>query len=181
MSAPVIREVLMNFAKHVGPAVPVSGLAISPVVRQQLTSVVGAMKTAAPTTTATTVLLTGASADSAAAAQAVAHDMGRQLYRVDLNTVVSKYIGETEKNLNALFEQADSKQWVLFFDEADALFGKRSEVKDSHDRYANVEVSYLLLRLESYPGVVIFATNVPVEPPKGMFRYAVQLLPVPKK
>jgi len=176
MSAPVIREVLMNFTKSIGPAVPVSGLTVSPVVRQQLTSVVSRMKTAAPSAAATTLLLTGASSDSAAAAQAVAHDMGRQLYRIDLNAVVSKYIGETEKNLNMLFERADSKQWVLFFDEADALFGKRSEVKDSHDRYANAEVSYLLQRLKSFPGVVIFATHTPVDPPpKGMFRYVVVL------
>jgi hypothetical protein len=166
----------MNFTKHAGSAVPVSGLSVSPVVRQQLTSVVSAMKAAGPSSAATTLLLTGTSADSAAAAQAVAHDMGRQLYRIDLNAVVSKYIGETEKNLNMLFEQADSNQWVLFFDEADALFGKRSEVKDSHDRYANVEVSYLLKRLESFPGVVIFATNAPVgSAPKGMFRYVVTL------
>lgn len=175
MSAPVIREVLMDFTKHAGPAVSVSGLSVSPVVRQQLTSVVSAMKTAAPTAAATTLHLVGNPADTAAAAQAVAHDMGRQLYRVDLNAVTSKYIGETEKNLKALFDQADSKQWVLYFDEADALFGKRSEVKDSHDRYANIEVSYLLQRLESFHGVAIFATNAPVGHPKGMFRYAVAL------
>ena len=175
MSAPVIREVNMNFSKIV--SVPVAGATMAPAVRQQLASAVSAMKKAAPTAAATTLHLMGNSADTAAAAQAVAQDMGRQLHRVDLNAVVSKYIGETEKNLNALFEQADSNQWVLFFDEADALFGKRSEVKDSHDKYANIEVSYLLQRMESFHGVAIFATHAPVEPSvKGMFRYAVALL-----
>ena len=179
MSAPVIREVLMNFTKVMRPTGPLSGLSVSPVVRQQLMNVV---KAAAPSTSATTVLLTGASADSAAAAQAVAHEMGRQLYRIDLNAVVSKYIGETEKNLNMLFEQADSTQWILFFDEADALFGKRTDVRDSHDRYANVEVSYLLQRLESFSGVAIFATNcTDCTFPDKFFRYVVALGPVPKR
>ncbi|MBS1800202.1 MAG: ATP-binding protein [Acidobacteria bacterium] len=171
-----IREVPMKFIKHVGPMTPVSGLVVSPVVRQQLTSVVGAVKTAAPSAAATTVLLTGASADSAAAAQAMAHDAGRQLYRVDLSAVASKYIGETEKNLDRAFAAAEESGAILFFDEADALFGKRTEVKDSHDKYANIEVSYLLERLESFHGVAVFATNGPVDsPPKGMFRYVVAL------
>jgi len=86
---------------------------------------------------------------------------GRQVYRVDLSAVVSRYIGETEKNLSRLFEAAQHRDWILFFDEADALFGKRSEVKDSHDRYANLEVSYLLQRLESFDGLVVVATNLP--------------------
>lgn len=86
--------------------------------------------------------------------------LGREVYRVDLSQVVSKYIGETEKNLARVFDQAEDKDWILFFDEADAIFGKRSEVKDSHDRYANLEISYLLQRLEDSPGLVILATNV---------------------
>ncbi len=74
--------------------------------------------------------------------------------------MVSKYIGETEKNLDALFASAEKKGWILFFDEADALFGKRTEVKDAHDRYANLEVSYLLKRIEDYNGLVILASNM---------------------
>jgi AAA+ superfamily predicted ATPase len=84
---------------------------------------------------------------------------GRQVFRVDLSTIVSKYIGETEKNLEKLFSKAASKDWILFFDEADALFGKRTEVNDSHDRYANQEVSYLLQRVENFGGLVILSTN----------------------
>jgi hypothetical protein len=84
---------------------------------------------------------------------------GRSVYRVDLSMVVSKYIGETEKNLAKVFRQAESKNWILFFDEADALFGKRSETRSAHDRYANQEVAYLLQRLESFDGIVILASN----------------------
>ena len=84
----------------------------------------------------------------------------RQVYRVDLSMVVSKYIGETEKNLEKIFQQGENKDWILFFDEADALFGKRTNVNDSHDRFANQEISYLLQRVEDYPGVVILATNL---------------------
>lgn len=82
------------------------------------------------------------------------------VYRVDLSMVVSKYIGETEKNLEKVFTRAENKNWILFFDEADALFGKRTTVSDSHDRYANQEISYLLQRLEEYPGLVILASNM---------------------
>lgn len=84
---------------------------------------------------------------------------GREVYKVDLSMVVSKYIGETEKNLAKIFDKAENKGWILFFDEADALFGKRTEVKDSHDRFANQEVSYLLQKVEDYDGLVILATN----------------------
>jgi SpoVK/Ycf46/Vps4 family AAA+-type ATPase len=84
---------------------------------------------------------------------------GKEVYRVDLSMVVSKYIGETEKNLSNLFAKAENKDWILFFDEADALFGKRTNVKDAHDRYANQEVSYLLQRVEGYNGLVILASN----------------------
>ena len=93
------------------------------------------------------------------AAQVLAAALGLELFRVDLATVVSKYIGETEKNLERIFTAADGSNAILFFDEADALFGKRSEVSDSHDRYANIEVAYLLQRMEQYPGAVILATN----------------------
>jgi hypothetical protein len=93
------------------------------------------------------------------AAQVLAADLGLDAYRVDLATVVSKYIGETERNLDRIFACAEGSNAILFFDEADALFGKRSEVKDAHDRYANIEVAYLLQRMETYPGAVVLATN----------------------
>lgn len=93
------------------------------------------------------------------AAEAIANEAGLDLYRIDLSAVVSKYIGETEKNLKRVFDAAESSGAVLLFDEADALYGKRSEVKDSHDRYANVEVAYLLQRVESYRGLAVLTTN----------------------
>lgn len=83
----------------------------------------------------------------------------RDVFKIDLSMVVSKYIGETEKNLARLFDKAQNKDWILFFDEADALFGKRTGIRDAHDKYANQEVSYLLQRIESYPGLVILASN----------------------
>ncbi len=92
-------------------------------------------------------------------AEALAGALGVDLIKVDLSTVVNKYVGETEKNLSRIFDLATADAGVLFFDEADALFGKRSETKDAHDRHANIEVSYLLQRLENYPGLVILATN----------------------
>jgi len=94
------------------------------------------------------------------AAEVLARDLRLSLYRIDLSAVVSKYIGETEKNLRRVFDAAEQGSALLFFDEADALFGKRSEVKDSHDRYANIEVNYLLQRMESYRGVAVLATNM---------------------
>lgn len=94
------------------------------------------------------------------AAEIIASDLGLELYKVDLSTLVSKYIGETEKNLDRIFIAAAEANAILFFDEADAIFGKRSEVKDAHDRYANIEVGYLLQKMEEYDGVVILATNL---------------------
>jgi hypothetical protein len=93
-------------------------------------------------------------------AAVVARDLGVDLYRIDLSAVVSKYIGETEKNLERIFSSAEGSNAILFFDEADALFGKRSEVKDAHDRYANIEIAFLLQRMETYDGVMILATNL---------------------
>jgi len=84
---------------------------------------------------------------------------GHDVYRIDLSSLVSKYIGETEKNLSALFERAENKKWILFFDEADALFGKRTNVRDAHDRFANQEVSYLLQRVEEFSGLSILCSN----------------------
>jgi vesicle-fusing ATPase len=94
------------------------------------------------------------------AAEVIAGELGLDLYRIDLAATVSKYIGETEKNLRRLFEAAEASGAVLLFDEADALFGKRGEVKDGHDRYANLEVAYLLQRMESYRGLAILTTNL---------------------
>ena len=94
------------------------------------------------------------------AAEVLAAHLDLDLYRIDLSGVVSKYIGETEKNLRRVFDAAEQSGAILFFDEADALFGRRSEVKDSHDRYANIEVSYLLQRMEDYRGLAILATNL---------------------
>lgn len=94
------------------------------------------------------------------AAEVLANELGLDLYRVDLSAVVSKYIGETEKNLERVFRGAESSGAVLLFDEADALFGKRSDVKDSHDRYANIEIAYLLQRMEAYRGLAILTTNL---------------------
>src|SRR5262249_671249 len=94
------------------------------------------------------------------AAEVLSRELQLDLYRIDLSSVVNKYVGETEKNLRRVFDAADAGGVVLLFDEADALFGKRSEVKDSHDRYANIEVSYLLQRMECYRGLAILTTNL---------------------
>ncbi|MEO8935534.1 MAG: ATP-binding protein [Burkholderiaceae bacterium] len=93
------------------------------------------------------------------AAGIIAGELGLDLYKIDLSAVVSKYIGETEKNLSRIFSEAETSNAILFFDEADALFGKRSEVRDSHDRYANIEVGYLLQRIEEYEGITLLSTN----------------------
>ena len=106
------------------------------------------------------ILLAGKNrAKCLAAAQSLARDLGKGLYRIDLSAVVSEYIGETEKNLGRVFDAAKDSRVVLFFDEADALFGKRTDVKDSHDRYANIEINYLLRRAGKYPGLTILATG----------------------
>ena len=89
----------------------------------------------------------------------LAKELGREVYHVDLTKLVSKYIGETEKNLRQAFATAQAKHSILFFDEADALFGKRSEVKDSHDRYTNPEINYLLERIEKYDGIAVISAK----------------------
>jgi AAA+ superfamily predicted ATPase len=107
------------------------------------------------------VLFTGSSGTGKTmAAEILAHELSLELLQIDLSSVISKYIGETEKNLSAIFREAEQSQSLLFFDEADSLFGKRTEVKDAHDRYANIEVNYLLQRVEQYEGVVVLATNL---------------------
>jgi len=94
------------------------------------------------------------------AAEVIALELGQELYRIDLSQIVSKYIGETEKNLQRVFQEAEESCAILFFDEADAIFGKRTEVKDAHDRHANTEIAYLLQRMEAYDGITILATNL---------------------
>jgi SpoVK/Ycf46/Vps4 family AAA+-type ATPase len=94
------------------------------------------------------------------AAEMLARDLRRDLYRVDLGTVISKYIGETEKNLERIFDAARKIDAILFFDEADALFGRRTEVRDGNDRYANLDVNYLLQRIEAHDGLVILASSL---------------------
>lgn len=93
------------------------------------------------------------------AAEVIASDLEMPLYRIDLSAVVSKYVGETEKNLEKIFDSAESFNAILFFDEADALFGKRTQVSDAHDRYTNIEIGYLLQSMEEYTGIAILATN----------------------
>jgi AAA+ superfamily predicted ATPase len=108
---------------------------------------------------------------------------GREVYKVDLSMVVSKYIGETEKNLAALFDRAEHKDWILFFDEADALFGKRTQVRDAHDRYANQEVSFLLQRIETFNGLTILASNLAGNVDEAFARRFEQLVhfPMPRQ
>jgi SpoVK/Ycf46/Vps4 family AAA+-type ATPase len=107
------------------------------------------------------ILFSGASGTGKTmSAGVIAKDLGVDLYKIDLSAIVSKYIGETEKNLDRIFRAAQLSNAILFFDEADALFGKRSEVKDAHDRYANIEVAYLLQKIEEYEGIVILASNL---------------------
>jgi SpoVK/Ycf46/Vps4 family AAA+-type ATPase len=93
-------------------------------------------------------------------AEIIGSELKMDIYKIDLSTVVSKYIGETEKNLDKIFSEARESNGILFFDEADSIFGKRSEVKDAHDRYANIETGYLLQKMEEYDGIVILATNL---------------------
>lgn len=102
----------------------------------------------------------GTAKDKQVLANDIAQQMEQRLYQIDLSSVISKYIGETEKNLANLFIKAEKKNYILFFDEADALFGKRSSIKDAHDRYANQETNYLLSYLERYSGIVILSTNM---------------------
>jgi SpoVK/Ycf46/Vps4 family AAA+-type ATPase len=109
---------------------------------------------------------TGTATGKTMAAEVLAGDLNLALYRIDLSSLVSKYIGETEKNLRGVFEAAEQGGAILLFDEADALFGKRSEVKDSHDRYADIEVGFLLQRMEAFRGLTILTSNgaTPLDP-----------------
>lgn len=149
-------------------------LKLSPDVHAQLSGVVQMAKTAVSTASSAPLLFTGVGASVATAS--LAQEAGQPLYRVDLSAVVSQYIGETEKNLDQALAAAQAQRAILFFDEADALFGKRTEVQDAHDKYANVEVSYLLDRMAQYPGVVIVATQGEPDPANcKVFRDVVRL------
>jgi SpoVK/Ycf46/Vps4 family AAA+-type ATPase len=117
-----------------------------------------------------TLLSGGTAAAKAQVAEALARDLGLGLFRVDLSAVVSKFIGETEKNLGRLFDAAEAGGGILYFDEADALFGKRAQIKDSHDRFANVEIDYLLQRIEAFTGVAILAIKSTTRPSRAVLR-----------
>lgn len=105
------------------------------------------------------VLFSGNNSEKLSAAGYISNTTNSNLFRVDLSQVVNKFIGETEKNLSKLFDHAESKNWILFFDEADALFGKRTSVSDAHDRFANQFAAFLLKRIESYDGLAIISSN----------------------
>ena len=164
---------LERLARRMEPAVRLTDLVLPPDVLEQLREltvrarqrdrVLGEwqMAGAASRRRGLTALFAGASGTGKTmAAEVVAGEMGLDLYVVDLASVVDKYVGETEKNLDRIFAEAESVNGVLLFDEADALFGKRSDVSDAHDRYANVEVAYLLQRMELFEGIAILATNL---------------------
>jgi hypothetical protein len=169
-----VRPALETVAQRVEPAAGWDSLVVPAAARQVLEQVVahvehrltvyedwGLGQSGAARGLGTSVLFSGPSGTGKTlAAEVLAHELRLDLYRIDLSQVVSKYIGETEKNLRRVFDAAEEGGAVLLFDEADALFGKRSEVRDSHDRYANIEVSYLLQRMETYRGLAILTTNL---------------------
>ena len=105
------------------------------------------------------VLFAGPTKGKKLAAKLIGKQNSLDVYRIDISRLVPNYNGETEKNLEKIFDAAEAKNWILFFDEADALFGKRTDVKDSHDRYANNEISYLLQKIKKYPGLIIFSSK----------------------
>lgn len=164
---------LERLARRIRPQVGWDDLVVTPVVRSALAGVTARarhrhtvlttwrMRRGGGRGVGITALFAGESGTGKTmAAEVIAHDLGLDLYTVNLATVVDKYIGETEKNLERIFTEAAGVSAVLFFDEADAVFGKRSSVKDAHDRYANIESAYLLQRLESFDGLAVLATNL---------------------
>jgi hypothetical protein len=166
----VTAGVLLKHATHVVPRVGWDDLVVPAVRRQQLRSVVSRYRDRARVHDAwglslypspgVVALFSGPSGTGkTTSAEAVAHELGMDMFRVDLSALVSKYIGETEKNLEEIFSAAHAGNYVLLFDEADSLFGSRSKVEDAKDRYANMGVSYLLQRLETYDGVVVLTSN----------------------
>jgi SpoVK/Ycf46/Vps4 family AAA+-type ATPase len=160
----------MNPFRSIQPDRPLSSLTLPPAVVTQLQNFAGQLRSGTPSGSPSALILTGGGpSGSTAAAETIAHETGRTLLRIDLRAIASRYIGETEKNLDRILATADPQQSILFFDEADALFGKRSEVKDSHDRYAGAEGNDLLQRLESFSGTVIFGTSSEIDLPACRF------------
>jgi len=172
-------------------------LRLPPAFRKSLREMVGAISRECATETkergsrrlagrkAICVLLTGRNSKSAlVGAQTLARALGLDLYRIDLGAVLSKYIGETEKNLRRIFAAAKDARAILFFDEADALFGRRSEVKDSHDRFTNVEADYLFQRLDAHGGLSILTvakrTNIDAAFLRRL-RFVIAIPPLPRK
>jgi SpoVK/Ycf46/Vps4 family AAA+-type ATPase len=176
MKGPTKTEFLKNLgklARHIKPFSDRSASNLSEKQKQALHQIIAHLKTIPDTgikkgvtttnlpRSGTIILFPGGNGSGKTmAAGILAQALQRELYSIDLNQVISKYIGETEKNLTTLFSAAEAADVILFFDEADALFGKRTEIKDSHDRYANQEVSYLLQRVENFSGVTIIALNL---------------------
>lgn len=131
-----------------------------PSLQKAVSAIAGELQPSSPLINKRILLIGEPGTGKKTTAYLIAQQLNKEIYRVDLSMVVSKYIGETEKNLNKIFDTAAQKDWILFFDEADALFGKRTEVKDAHDRYANQEISYLLQKIEAFQGMVILASNM---------------------
>jgi SpoVK/Ycf46/Vps4 family AAA+-type ATPase len=161
-SAPLLLTLAVSFAvwAPVEAAARPQDSYLSQSQRSTLQQIIGAARERRSKRTGIGVLFACAEIKQrTAAAEMLARELGRDVYHVDLSKIVSKYIGETEKNLRQVFATAQANHSILFFDEADALFGKRSEVKDSHDRYANPEVNYLLERIEKYDGIAVISAK----------------------
>jgi SpoVK/Ycf46/Vps4 family AAA+-type ATPase len=157
-----IREVELNLglAREIVPQAEWGQLVLPENSIQQLRDLCTTIRSRSTGGRGVTALFAGPSGTGKTmAAEVIAKELGLPLFRIELARVVSKYIGETEKNLDRVFDAAAGSNAILFFDEADALFGKRIGVKDSHDRYANIEISYLLQKMESYEGTSILGTN----------------------
>ena len=174
-ASPARSQTLDRLVQRIAPKAALNELPItdSPKrILQEITRTIKAQPLRA-STKSRLVLFAGSSAKTKTmAAEAIAADLGVDLYRIDLKQVVNKYIGETEKNLAKLFDRAERDKTVLLFDEADALFGKRTDVRATHDRYANLETGYLLQRIETYKGVVILSSNLIRNIDKAMHRRA---------
>ncbi|GAC1355218.1 MAG: hypothetical protein NVSMB3_00040 [Acidobacteriaceae bacterium] len=161
---------------RITPSSPLSSLALPPTTLGKLRAICASLRVPAPRIPSVALFLSPTPQDAVDAALALAHDLGQKLLRIDLSQIVSPDIAETEKNLADLIQTADPKQWVLFFDEADALFGKRSEIHDAHDRFAAIESSYLLRQLHCFRGLAILATTAPTNPiPGKLIHYIVHL------
>lgn len=149
---------LNSLARRVAARASWKNLTLPAAQRSVLRTLI-AQERKAPDTGATVLLAGPAGADKSRTAQVLARELQRKLYRVDQAALFSKYIGETEKNLDRLLSAAETAGAILLFDEADALFGKRTEVKDAHDRYANIEVNYLLQRMKAHRGMILLAAS----------------------